>query len=206
MAQPVHLRADAQHNREKLVAAARAAFAEQGLDVSLDDIAKRAGVGRGTLYRHFATRDDLIAAVFIDREAEIAALAEDCQQHDDPWTGFANYVRETCQAQAADRGLADLIAVGHPSPELKMLRIRAYAGMKALIERAKADGSLREDFTPEDVVLLLLAVAGIIRRTGRLAPRATNRFVSLALDGFRAEGATPAPRPVSNRTLIAATR
>jgi AcrR family transcriptional regulator len=194
------LRADARRNRERLLAAARTAFTKDGLDAPLDEIAKRADVGNATLYRHFPTRDDLITAVFIERVAENIALAERALQNDDPWAGFAEYVRETCRAQAAD---ADIIAVAHPSRELKALRTRAYNTMNELIERAKASGTLRADFTPEDVVLLLLAVAGIIRRAGTTTPAMTERFLALALDGLRAEGATPAPPPIPLRQIKA---
>src|SRR6266542_5619891 len=125
MTEPTRLRADAQRNRDKLLAAARAVFAEQGPEASLDEIAKRAGVGSGTLYRHFPTRDDLIGAVYAERVAENVALVERAQRHEDPWAGFAEYVRETCRAQAADRGLADLLAIGNPSPKLRAIRARA---------------------------------------------------------------------------------
>jgi len=206
MTEPTRLRADAQRNRDKLLTSARTAFAEQGPDASLDEIAKRAGVGSGTLYRHFPTRDELISAVYTERVAENVALLARAQLHDDPWAGFAAYVRETCRAQAADRGLADLIAIGNPSHELQAMRTGAYDGMSALIERAKASGTLRADFTPEDIVLLLQAVAGIIRRTGTAALAATERFVALALDGFRAEGATSAPPPISRGQIRAGLR
>jgi AcrR family transcriptional regulator len=191
-------RADAQRNRDKLLAAARATFTEDGLDAPLDDIAKRAGVGNATLYRHFPTRDDLITAVFIERAAENIARAERALQHDDPWAGFAEYVLDTCREQAAD---ADIVAAQHPSRELKRLRTRAYNAVNELIERAKTNGTLRADFTPEDVVLLLLATAGILRRTGTTAPEMTDRFLALALDGLRAEGATPAPPPITVRQI-----
>jgi AcrR family transcriptional regulator len=206
MTEPPRLRADAQRNRDKLIATARAAFAEHGLEASLDDIAKRAGVGSGTLYRHFPTRDDLVTAVFVERMAENVAAVERAQQHEDPWQGFAEHVRQTCREQATDRGMADLMAIGHRSRELRALRTRAYKAFTALIDRAKASGALRADFSPEDIVLLLMANAGVISRTGAAAPAATERFIALTLDGFRAEGATPAPPPISPRTMIAALR
>jgi AcrR family transcriptional regulator len=198
------LRADARRNRSAIVAAARAAFAEHGMDASLDDIAKRAKVGSGTLYRHFATRDDLVAAVFLERMAENVAAVEEARQNPDAWDGFCDYVRRTCRAQATDKGLADLIAIGHRGKELRRLRAEAYDGFVALIDTAKAAGALRGDFTPEDIVLLLMANAGVIHRAGKAAPLASERFVALVLDGFRAEGASPAPPAPSPRTMIAA--
>lgn len=206
MTEPPTLRADARRNRAAILAAARRAFAEHGLQASLDEIAKQAGVGSGTLYRHFATRDDLVTAVFTERLVENAALVEEAQRDPDPWSGFAGYIRATCRAQAADKGLADLVALGHRGKELRAARARAYEGFVALIEAAKASGDLRDDFTTEDIVLLMMANAGLIERTGGAAAAVSDRFVSLALDGFRADGATPAPPSPSPRTLMAVMR
>jgi AcrR family transcriptional regulator len=206
MPDPPLLRADAQRNRDAIVAAARAAFAHNGLQASLDDIAKRAKVGSGTLYRHFPTRDDLVAAVFVQRMAENVAAVEEAGRNPDPWEAFCDYVRRTCRAQAADKGLADLLAIGHRGKELRALRARAYDGFVALIDAAKADGSLRDDFTSEDIVLLMMANAGVIERAGSAATAASERFVALALDGFRAEGASPAPPAPTPRTMMVALR
>ena len=206
MAEPTALRADARRNRDAIVAAARKAFAEHGLQAPLDDIAKRAGVGSGTLYRHFPTRDDLVTAVFTERMAENAAAVETALQQPDPWKAFAGYVRQTCRAQAADKGLADLFAIGHRDEALRALRARAYDGFVALIDAAKASGDLRKDFTPEDIALLLMANAGVIERAGTAATAASERFVAFALDGFRAEGATDAPPAPSPRSLVTALR
>jgi len=201
-----HLRADAQRNRDSLLAAARAAFAQEGLEAPLDEIARRAGVGNATLYRHFPTRDDLIAAVFMDRVAGNVALLERAQQNEDPWTGLTHYLEETCRALAADRGMTDVVAVGYPTPELRALHTRANKARIDLIERAKASGELRADSTPEDLALLVLALAGIIHHTGSAAPATSERFLSLVLDGFRAQAATPAPPPIPREKLRAALR
>jgi AcrR family transcriptional regulator len=206
MSEQRQLRADAQRNRDKLLATARSLFAEHGLGAPLDEIAKRAGVGSGTLYRHFPTRDDLIAAVFVEQLDENVNLLGRARQDEDPWAGLADYIRGTCRALATDRGLAELFAMGGPSPELRAPNSRAYDGMTALTERAKASGALRADFTPEDIIILLEAIAGIIRQSGAAASAATERFVSLALDGFRTEGATPAPPPISRGQIRAGRR
>lgn len=93
--------------------------------------------------------------------------------------------------------------MGYPSPELRALNTRAIDGRTSLTERAKASGTLRADFTPEDIILLLEAIAGIIRQTGTAASAATERFVALALDGLRADAATPAPPPITRRQIRA---
>jgi hypothetical protein len=138
--------------------------------------------------------------------AENLAALEAARRNPDPWEALCAYVRHTCRAQATDKGLADLIAIGHRGKELRKLRAKAYAGVVALIDAAKAAGALRDDFTPEDIVLLLMANAGVIDRAGKAAPVASERFVALVLDGFSADGASPAPSAPSPRTMIAALR
>ena len=102
----VTLRADAARNRQAIVEAARAVFAEQGLDAPLDEIAKRAGTGNATLYRRFPQRADLVAAVFADRMAEHVAAVEAGLADDDPWRGFASYIEAVGAMQARDHGIA----------------------------------------------------------------------------------------------------
>lgn len=206
MTEPSPLRSDARRNRDAIVDAAREAFAKRGLHTSLDDIARTAGVGSGTLYRHFPTRDDLVTAVFSERMAALAVAVEEAREDKDPWRGFVDYVHRICRAQAEDRGLAAIFAVGQGSKELAELRDRAYDGFNKLIEAAKNSGELREDCTAEDIAVLLIANAGIIEHAGTVAGDASERFVALALDGLRAEGATPAPLAVSPRRLLIALR
>jgi AcrR family transcriptional regulator len=204
--EPPALRSDARRNRDAIVEAAREAFAKRGLQASLDDIARSAGVGSGTLYRHFPTRDDLVAAVFTERMAELAVAVDEARQDDDAWRGFADYVHRICRAQAEDRGLAAIFALGQGGKELADLRNRAYDGFTKLIDAAKRSGDLREDCTAEDIAVLLMANAGIIERAGTVAGDASGRFVALVLDGLRADGATPAPPAVTPRRLLNALR
>ena len=105
------LRADAERNRRRILAAARQLFAARGLGVSLDEIAAEAGVGVGTVYRRFPDRDLLIDALFEERIDEIAQAARDALEHDDPWEGFAWFLHEAAGLQAPDRGLVDFPAV-----------------------------------------------------------------------------------------------
>jgi AcrR family transcriptional regulator len=200
------LRADAQRNRDKIVSSARAAFAERGLNASLDDIARCAGVGSGTLYRHFPTRDDLISAVFAERMAENVEAVDHALTDPDPWNGFCEYVRRTCRAQSEDRGFADLVAIGHRGSELGERRDLVYNKFVELVGRAQASGKLRSDFTPEDIVLLLMANAGIVERAGAAGKDASERFTALVLDGFRSANASCAPPAVSPIALIVALR
>ena len=199
------LRVDAQRNRTRIVEAAQAAFAEQGLDVSLEAVAERAGVGIATLYRRFPTRDDLIAACFENRIAEYARAAEEALEADDAWSGFARYIERICEMQAVDRGLKDVLTRAFPNARtLEAHRRHGYDLLVRLIRRAQDQGTLRPDAVPEDVVLLMMANGGVIQGTGTAAPEAWRRFVGLMLDGLRSDGATPIPPPPSRRQTIQA--
>lgn len=203
----MELRADAARNRAAIVDAARAVFAERGLDAPLDDIAKAAGIGNATLYRRFPTRGDLIAAVFADRMIEHRDAVEAALAHEDPWDGFASYVRAATAVQARDRGIADLVTMDlAAAPEIQALRDQAFAGLVSLVERAQAASSLRADFTTEDVVVLLMANAGLVERAHAVSAAASERLVHLLLDGLRAVAATDGPPPPTPRRMQVAMR
>jgi AcrR family transcriptional regulator len=199
------LRADAERNRRQLIDAARAVFAERGLDAPLDEIARRASVGNATLYRRFPTRCQLVAAVFIDTLREVVDAAERALAHADAWAGFTEHLTFLCQSQASNRALADLLtATVSGVPELEQLKERAFDGLIQLIDRAKASGNLRDDFCHEDVVLILMANAGLIERTADAAPTAWQRHLSYVLDGLRASaGASAAPGPGREQVIRA---
>src|SRR5829696_380978 len=195
----VELRADAARNRAAIVEAARAVFAEQGLEAPLDEIARRAGTGNATLYRRFPTRGDLIAAVFAERMVEHLQAVEAGLADEDPWRGFASYIEAVGAMQARDRGIADLVTMDvSTAPEIERLRSRAFDGLVQLVQRARAAGALRADFTTQDVVLLLMANAGLVERAHGITEAASARFIHVLLDGFRASAASdgpPAPGP-----------
>jgi AcrR family transcriptional regulator len=199
------LRIDAERNRARIVEAARAAFAAGGLEVPLEDVADRAGVGIATLYRRFPTRDDLIAACFERRLEEYALAAEEALEAPDGWTGLSTYLERLCSMQAADSGLKDVLTRTFPNARvLEAHRARGYELFVRLIERAQAEGSLRRDFVPEDLILLLMANAGVVQGAGRAAPDAWRRFLGLMLDGIRSEHAGPLPTPPTPRQLLMA--
>lgn len=199
------LRVDAARNRGRIMEAAQAAFAERGLEVPLEDVAERAGVGIATLYRRFPTRESLIAACFERRLDEYARAAEEALEAPDGWTGFCAYVQRICEMQAADRGLKDVLTRTFPNARaLEANRARGFDLFLRLIERAKAEGSLRSDFVPEDYVLLLMGNAGVVQGAGEAAPDAWRRYVALMVDGLRSECATPLPPPPSPRQILRA--
>jgi AcrR family transcriptional regulator len=201
------LRADAARNRAALVAAAREVMAERGLEAALDDIARKAGIGNATLYRRFPRRIDLIAAVFADRMGDHARAVQAALDATDPWEGFRGYVEAAAELQVHDRGIADLITMDvSMAPEIEALRDQAFHGLVEVMERAKAAGALRADATPEDVVVILQANAGVVTRAHAAAGQASRRLMHLLLDGLRAEASTAGPTAPSPRRMRAAMR
>jgi AcrR family transcriptional regulator len=187
------LRADATRNRRAIIASAQDVYGHRGLEAPLDDIARDAGVGNATVYRHFPSRCALVAAVFAETLHRVVDAAERGLEHPDSWEGFADHVRFLCRLQAEDRGMADLLTTHvTAAPELEEVRARAYSTFVRLADRAKTAGVLRADFTPQDLVLLLMANAGLVHRTADAAPSAWRRFADIQLDGLRASAATPA--------------
>jgi AcrR family transcriptional regulator len=190
------LRADAARNRAAILAVARDVFAEQGLEAPLEVIAARAGVGIATLYRRFPTREKLVAAALVEKIAQYAQAAEQALEVPDPWAGFAGFVQRICELQACDRGLGDLLSMTLSAGEqVEQLRRTANENVITLIERAKASGTLRDDFVGEDLLLLLIATAAVMQVTRGDAPDAWRRFVALALDAFRCRDSPGLPEP-----------
>jgi AcrR family transcriptional regulator len=205
------LRADAERNRTAIVAAAQQVFAERGLTVPLDEVARRAGVGEATLHRRFPDRASLIAGAFTDKMAAYARVSAEALAHDDPWKGFCAYVRQVCAMQSGDRGFADVLTVTFApvNPVVEQLehhRNAAYRNWLTLIRNAKAAGRLRADFHSEDLVLLLMANAGVVAATADSAPNAWQRLVEYALQAFAAANTEPLPAPPARDDLLQAMR
>ena len=201
------LRADARRDRQRLLEAAREVFAEDGLDASLNEVARRAGVGVATLFRRFPTREDLIAATFAHPMTEYAALIETALADSDPWHGFCGYVRAVCAMQAGDRGFTDVLTQSFPTAkEFEAQRNRAFIRFTELIAGAKKAGGLRDDFVAEDLPMLLMANAGVVRGHRRRRTRdliATGRVPHssvLCLDRW------PTPRSTDPTALYRALR
>jgi AcrR family transcriptional regulator len=190
------LRADAARNREAVVCAAREVFAEGGLDAPLEEIARRAGVGIGTLYRRFPCREQLVSAALIGKITIYADAAEQALAEPDPWAGFTGFVRRICAMLAGDRGLADLLLITlAPGGQLEDVRARADRSVIALIDKAKAAGRLRADMVGEDLLLMLIGHNAVAAAAGCDAPRALPRFVALMLDALQPHPDTSLPQP-----------
>ncbi|UUU29123.1 TetR/AcrR family transcriptional regulator [Streptomyces sp. CA-210063] len=184
------LRADAERNRDRILAAARRLYATEGLGVSMTSVAREAGVGKATLSRRFATREELVNAVFADRMDAYADAVTAALDDPDPWHGFTGYITAVCAMQAADRGFADVLTMTFPTAKaLEARRAEAYQSLLELIAHAKDTGHLRDDFTHQDVVILLMANAGVIAATGDAAPDTWRRLVGHMLRSYAAPGA-----------------
>jgi AcrR family transcriptional regulator len=205
-ADPKTLRSDARRNRERLVASARRLFADAGLDVPVEEITHDAGVGMGTLYRHFPTKEDLIDAVLEDAFAELVELAEQAAAADDAWVAFAGFLERVLSLHAANRALKDVLATReHGRERAKAMRARIRPFVRTMIERAQAQGALRSDFTAEDVPLVFWTGGRVVETTADVAPDLWRRYLGLLLDGLRADAATPLPAPPLTRAQLART-
>jgi AcrR family transcriptional regulator len=191
---PAALRADAARNRERLIAAAGQVFATQGLDAGVDEIARTAGVGIGTLYRRFPTRDDLVHAVLEDTFDRAIAQLDDAASEDDPWTALERGLERFSAAVLAHSALLHSIArEGYHAPRVLCLKEDALARFAGILERAQTAGVVRADVVPND----LMALSGMLSRIPphRLErePDVWRRWLALMLDGLRPEGAHPLP-------------
>ena len=187
-------RADARRNRKRILDAARELFADQGFETQMDQIARRAGVGVGTVYRHFPTKDDLLAALIDDRFEALAAAARAGLESPDAWAGFEDYMRFSAATMAADRALSE--AMGERPDAMRAAAERANLPelTAALVERAKAEGGLRSEVIWEDIPGLICGMGrGMVE--GRVGPLSMSweRYLTILLDGLRAPGETPLP-------------
>jgi AcrR family transcriptional regulator len=189
------LRADAERNRERILAAAAEVFAERGLDVSLDDIAAHAGVGVGTVYRRFPDKNALIDALFEDKIDRAVQLATDALEIEDPWEGLVMFMRGMCAMQAADRGFKDaLLSRDRGRDRVAGARERIAPRALKLLARAQEAGAVRADLGPFDLPMLHLCVGLIADRTRDVAPDYWERVLTILIDGISAKGAsTPMP-------------
>lgn len=188
------LRADAERNRLHILEAAAAAFADGGLDVPVAEIARRAGVGPGTLFRRFPTKDDLVIAIVEQRIQDICALVDAALENPDPWAGFVECMEAAVTMQVRDRGVLE--AVGERffgDPRMRALKAKVNPKVAALLARAQAAGVVRDDIEHQDIPVLIQAAA----RAGCVMPTCdaelSRRYLAIMLDGLRPAAATPLP-------------
>lgn len=189
------LRRDAERNRRRLIAAAHEVFAERGLNATLDDVARHAGVGVGTAYRRFANKDALIDALFDDMIDRVQALAQEAAEDPDAWRGLRASLEKVCELQAFDRGLREvMLGTGRGQERQAMVAQRIRPAVDALVQRAKQQGSLRPDAEPWDLPMIQLMVAAVTDHTGH--PDLWRRYLHLILDGMRTQSGVHENLPV----------
>ncbi|MEU4202207.1 helix-turn-helix domain-containing protein [Streptomyces sp. NPDC045470] len=195
---PHSLRSDARDNRERILAVARTTFAEQGLDVAMREIARRAEVGPATLYRHFPTKEALVTEAFREQMTACTAIVDEALADPDPWRGFCLVIEAVCAMQARDRGFTAAFVSAFPRAiDFAADRERALDKVAELARRAKAGGKLRPDFVLDDLIMVLMANGGIRTTSPATAVAAARRFAALLIQGLRAEPAIPPlPPPV----------
>lgn len=188
------LRRDAELNREKLVVAGRALFAERGADATLNEIAAHAGVGVGTAYRRFPHKQALFDAVFEQQVGDLEQVLRDALANPDPWAGIVEYLEQSLALQARDRGMAQVLTGRRVRPEQHdWERDRLAPMVDELTERAKAQGVVRMDVTGSDLVFIQIGLIGIaetVRRKPGVGIRDDvedlhRRYLWLMLDGIR---------------------
>ena len=187
------LRADARRNREAVLEAARDLFAESGSEAQIDDIARAAGVGVGTVYRHFPTKDDLIAALVDKRFQRLEEKARECLAHADPWQGFCEFMRYSVQVQADDRALSEVMA---ERPEMIRGAVEGsgmWEPMSALVKRAQKAKKLRADARVEDVPTLICGVGSVTQAGETPGAIGWDRLLAIIIDGLRAPGGSKLP-------------
>jgi len=188
------LRSDARRNRQAVIAAAKKLFADQGLDAQMPDVARAAKVGVGTVYRHFPTKDELIAALVAERFERLAEKARQSYEVEDPWDGIAGFIRFAAQIQADDRGLCEVVG---SRPEVMDAAARA-AGLPELadrlVKRAQRSRQLRRDLVWEDIPMIACGLGSVTQTTVGPAMGRWPRLVEIILDGLRAPGSVKLPR------------
>lgn len=190
------LRADAERNRQRILAAAAELFTERGLEPSLDDVARHAGVGVGTVYRRFPDKASLADALFDERIDALVALAEQARAEPDAWAALVSFLERSGEMLVSNRGLRQILmfaAEGHDRGICARDRMRP--AIQSLIERAQADGQVRADLRPTDVPMIEFMVAAAAEYAWQVRPTVWRRYLALILDALRPASASGRPLP-----------
>jgi AcrR family transcriptional regulator len=191
------LRADAERNRRRLIDAAAELFSERGTEVTIAEIRERAGVGQGTVFRHFPTKEHLMAEVMRERMASLTALATERLEAEDPVEGLRDFMVAAAQSKAVDQEIYRLICETNalPAEDERALRRELVGYVRQLLRRAQEAGAIRDDVEAEDILLLETAARQAGEALGGVAPELWRRYLDIVVDGLRTEGAHPLSHP-----------
>ncbi len=188
------IRADAARNRALLLAAAEDEFADRGLSASVADIARRAGVAKGTVFRHFPTKEDLIVSIVCAHIAELADAAGRLADAPDPGAALLEFLTVAAD-QRQRHDLTFLQSASAGDPRVAEARAALHANLETLVDRARGAGAIRADITETDVFLMMCAPIHIVENLAAPTPLLWQRYLAIIFDGLRPDGAHPLPQP-----------
>ncbi|WP_428538997.1 TetR/AcrR family transcriptional regulator [Rhodopila sp.] len=190
------LRADAARNQARILAAARSVFSARTLDVSLDDIARHAGVGVATLYRRYPDRESLVAALFEIEMQGMVEIASHALAAPDPWEGFTTLLCSMFRSVAEDRGLRQSLLSSRQgqgvifSSRLELIRL-----LTLVVKRTQDDGRLRSEITAQDIPPMILMVGVVADFSSRVNSKLWKRYGALLIDALSARGEQASLKP-----------
>ncbi|MFH9244121.1 TetR/AcrR family transcriptional regulator [Streptomyces lydicus] len=194
---PQTVRSDARYNRARILDAARAVFGEEGLSAPMREVARHAGVGPATLYRHFPTKQALFAETFAEQRRACHAAVRDALTDSNPWHGFRSLIERICELHAHSRGFADAFMTAFPEAmDFAADQERTLHAVGELARRAQNTGQLRPGFVVDDLVLMLKAHRGLQDTPRAARVTASRRFAAYMIEAFRAAPETGAPAPL----------
>jgi AcrR family transcriptional regulator len=194
-------RADSQRNRRALLEAAARAFAEGGIDVPADEIARRAGVAKGTLFRHFPTKRALVSEVLVDRLVALQAAVAEISAARPPGLGaLAELMSRGAEVLAADRSFFDAATCeGFADERLERAKRELQAALDGLVAAAQSSGEVRTDVTGADIAMLMMAATNTCAPAHELQPQLWRRYLALMIDGLRPQSTTLPPAVSARR-------
>jgi AcrR family transcriptional regulator len=205
---PRELRRDARANRERILAAAREAFAESGMDAGMDEIARRAGVGVGTIYRRFPTKEALAEAILEDKLAALGAMIDRALEANDSGEGLQRFLAELARHHAEDRsGAAALASCARPDAGASPGETRLRGRLDELLRSAQRAGAVRPDVRLGDLIALLWGLGRVVAVTADAAPGYAERYTALVMGALAVDGPAALPgRPLSAAQITAGSR
>jgi len=183
------LRKDAARNRALLIAAAREVFAKRGLEASLDEVARHAGVGVGTAYRHFANKYELVSALMSNAVDDMVADAERALAAEDPWLGLVGFLEAALADQSEDRGLREALMGVHDTEKLEQVHDRLVGPITEILRRAQRAGVVRADAEPTDIGFIITMACAVADVASDCAPQLWRRYLAMCLEGLKPGGA-----------------
>lgn len=195
------LRRDAERNRQRILRAASEVFTTRGLQATLDDVARQAGVGVGTVYRRFPDKESLVDALFEDKFQTLVGYAERALEAPDSWTGLVTLLEQAAAMLAGDRGLLEIMMyASYGQDRVHRARARMQPVVTRVVERAQRDGKLRADFRPTDVPFIEFMLTTAAEYAAQVRPEVWRRYLTMILDGLRPCRAQTTPLPAGALT------